>query len=226
MSELWSTLVPLMVASAILPIQIAITVLLLRSASGRVAAAAWVLGMTVVRLAQWVVFGLLLGGAAVATDDPQAAGVVESTILLLVGILFLVAATRKLLDQPDEDAPAPRWMAMVESATPGRAFLLGAGVVAISAKLWAFTLAAIGAIWEADLGQPTSTLVFLVFLVAAESVHLGALGVAVLTPDRSAAWLDRLSDALQRHSRSIAIVLGFGFGAWFVWKALSGLGVI
>ena len=61
MTDLWSSLIPLIVGGALVPIQIIVTTLLLRSKAGKVAAAAWVAGMTTLRLAQGLVFGLLLG---------------------------------------------------------------------------------------------------------------------------------------------------------------------
>lgn len=225
MTDLWTTLIPLIVGSAVLPIQLAITILLLRSGSGRLTAIAWVAGMTAVRLAQGIVFGFVLGTGA-GTEGPTRPGPMVSTLLLVVAIVFLVSAARKLLDQPDEDAPPPRWMTMVESVTPGRALLLGAGLVTVSAKLWAFTLGAIGAIAEAGLGQAGAVATFLVFVVAAESLHLAAIGTTILMPARSAVLLERASAALARFGRPIMIALGLVFGLWFLYKALVGLGVL
>jgi len=225
MTDPWTALVPLMIGSAILPVQIAITVLLLRLSAGRIAAVAWVAGMTVVRLAQGIVFGLVLGQAAGSGGD-TGAGLIESALLLVVAILLLVMAAKHLLEQPDEDAPSPRWMALVESATPGRAFLLGVAMVGLSAKLWAFTLAAIGAIVEADLGQPAASWTYLAFVGAAESVHLAAIAMVFVMPDRSGAWLDRASRTLQRHNRTIMVALGLVFGVWFLFRALRGFGLV
>jgi hypothetical protein len=225
MTDPWTALVPLTIGSAILPLQIAVTVLLLRSSAGRIAAVAWVAGMTAVRLAQGVVFGLLLGRAA-GSSGSAGAGLIESALLLVVAILLLVMAAKYLLDQPDEDAPPPKWIALVESATPGRAFLLGIAMVGLSAKLWAFTLGAIGAIAEAGLGQPAATWTFLAYVVAAESVHLAAIALAFLAPDRSGSWLDRFSTSLKRHNRAIMVTIGLVFGVWFLIRALRGLGVV
>ena len=47
---MWSSLIPLIIASAILPMQIIVTIVLRRSRSGLQAAAAFVAGMTVLRL--------------------------------------------------------------------------------------------------------------------------------------------------------------------------------
>ena len=44
MGELWGSLVPLIIGSALVPIQIVITTMLLRSAAGRMTAVAWLAG--------------------------------------------------------------------------------------------------------------------------------------------------------------------------------------
>ena len=64
MGELWGSLVPLIIGSALVPIQIVITTMLLRSNAGKVTAVAWLAGMTMVRLGQGLVFGLIIGGGA------------------------------------------------------------------------------------------------------------------------------------------------------------------
>lgn len=227
MNDLWTTLLPLIIGSAVLPIQIAITVLLLQSPAGRSGAVALVAGMLTVRAVQGIVFGLVLGiGVAEADATGEGPGPVVSTLLLLVAIVFLISAVRKLLKQPDEDEPPPKWQAMVETATPGSAFLLGAGLTAISAKLWAFTLGAIGSIAEAELGQAGSITAFVAFSLAAVSIHLTAIALAYVAPARSEVLLARVSGGLKRWNRAIMVTLGLLFGAWFLIKALTGLGVL
>ena len=226
MSGIWVSLVPLIIGSALVPIQIVITTLLLRSSSGRVAAVAWVAGMTTVRLAQGLVFGLIFGssGGAGSSSGGQGAGVY--LLLLAVSILFYVAALKQLFHQPDEDAPPPKWMAKIDGATPGRAYLLGVGLLAIGAKVWVFTLAAVAVIADAGMGPGASTVTFLVFVILAESIHLALLGIAYTAPDRSAVVLDRVAGFLRDRNRVLVIGLGAIFGTWFLVKALSGLGVI
>jgi threonine/homoserine/homoserine lactone efflux protein len=227
MLDLWAALVPLMVASAVLPVPITITILLLRADSGRITAVAWVGGLIAVRLAQGIVFGLVLDRAVATgeggTDGP---GPIASTLLLVVAIAFFASAAAKLLRQPDEDAPPPAWMAKVSAVSPARAFLLGAASTGINLKLWAFTLAAIGVIAEADLGQVAAAGAYLVFVAGALAVHLAVVGIAYLAPSRADAVLARASAGLERHNRTIMIGLGLVFGTWFLLKALDGLGVL
>jgi len=225
-TTLWSSLLPLIVGSALVPIQYVITTLLLRSRAGKVTAVAWIAGMTTVRLAQGIVFGLIIGSSTGGGETSDGSGSAVSLLLLVVAILFYVAALKQLLGHPDEDAPPPTWMAMVEEATPGKAFLLGLGVLAISAKFWVFTLGAIALIGDAGMDRPASIATFLVFVVLAESVHLALLVLTYVLPDRSSAILDRLASLLERYNRILVIGLGLIFGTWFLIKALSGLGFL
>lgn len=223
MTELWTTLIPLAVATAVLPVQLAITILMLRSASGRARAGAWIAGMTLVRLVQYAVFGLVLERAM--EDAAAGTSPVEGALLLVVAVLLLVSAARKIANQPDEDAPAPRWMTMVDGITSGRAFLMGAGLVAMSPKLWAFTLGAIGAIGDAALDPAVGWAVFIVWVVLAEALHLLAVLAAVVAPERAGVVLARAGGALERHSRAVMIGVGLVFGVWFLLKALAAFGI-
>lgn len=227
MNDLWTALLPLAVASAVLPVPITITILLLSARSGRVTAVAWVAGLAATRLAQGLVFGLLLDRAADAgAGGADGRGLIASTLLLVVAIAFYASAGAKLVRQPDEDAPPPAWMAKIAAVTPARALLLGATLVGVNLKLWAFTLGAIGAIADADLGGAAAVAAYLVFVVGALAVHLAIIGLAYLAPDRSGALLGRVSNSLQRHNRTIMIGLGLVFGTWFLVKALAGFGIV
>ncbi len=227
MTNLWGTLAPLIIGSAVVPIQIVITILLLRS-NARVTAVAWVAGMTAARLVQGVVFGLLVArdsDATTTTGEGQPSPL-TSSLLLVVGLILLVMALRAGLNQPDEDAPPPQWLTLTETMGAGRAFLLGAALIAVGAKFWVFTLAAISAIGDAGLGQGASILVFLLFVALAEGVVIGVLVVAFAAPTRADALLSSASAWFEAHNRVIVIVLGVVFGAWFLAKGLAGLGLL
>jgi hypothetical protein len=225
MTNMWGSLIPLILGSALVPIQIIVTILLLRSAAGKWTAIAWVAGMTAVRVVQGVVFGLILSSSDTDAVDSDRNGTIVSVLLLVVAVLFFVTALRQFLTGDDPDAAPPKWLEATASMTPAKAFLFGAGLLAIGAKFWVFTLGAIGVIGEADIGRPASIVVFVVFVVLAVSVHLALVGVAVLMPIRADALLDRASDSLTRHNRIIMIVIGVVFGTWFAVKSLHGLGV-
>jgi uncharacterized membrane protein len=124
MNDLWPTLVPLVIGSAVVPVQILITVTLLRS-SLRVASS-WVTGMAATRLAQGVLFGFVFYEALAHSASATGPGLVGSTLLLVFAILFYVTALRKLLSTPDEDPPPPQRMANAAGMSPLGAFGAGA----------------------------------------------------------------------------------------------------
>ncbi len=226
MLSTWAPLIPLVIGSALVPVQIVITTLLLRSGAGRFTAVAWVAGMTTVRLVQGLVFGLLLDSASAAASASGEASLAASLLLLVLAIFFYVSAAKQLLKEPDEDAPAPRWMTRMDAIQPGKAYLLGVGLLAVGAKPWVFTLGAIAIIGEAGLAREASIAAYLVFVVLAESLHLALLGIAYAAPERAAVMLDGIAGFLERNNRVIVIGLGLVFGTWFLLKALGDLGII
>ena len=136
MSSVWSELLPLALACMLVPVQWTLTILLVRTSPLR--ALAFVLGNVTVRLLQGVLFFLLIPEPS-DTETAPSAGV--AWLLLVVGLLLLAKAGRSLVkDAPDEDAPPPRWIESVGTMSAGRAYLLGAGLLAIGAKFWVFTM--------------------------------------------------------------------------------------
>jgi len=224
-SELWRNLLPLVLASAVVPSPLVVTILLLRSSTR--AAAAWVAGMTVVRLAQGALFALIYSdGSTAATETPAGRSAIVSGVLLILSIMLFVTAAQKLLGEADPDAPPPKWMARIATMGPGRAFLVGAGLLLVNAKFWVFTLGAISSIEEAGIGRRASVATFVAFAVLVVAPQLLALGLALVVPSRASSLLDVVADWLQRNNRAIVVVVSLVFGTWFLIKALTGLGVI
>ena len=151
MPSVWSELLPLALASMVVPVQWTLTILIVRTS--RLRALAFVLGNVTVRLMQGVLFFLVIPEPGDGGSEPSA-GV--AWLLLIVGTLLLVKALRSLLTgAPDEDAPPPRWIESAATMSAGRAYLVGAGLLAIGAKFWVFTMSAVAVLDTADL--PTST---------------------------------------------------------------------
>ncbi|MGA7313938.1 MAG: GAP family protein [Silvibacterium sp.] len=219
--RLWSKLIPLIIFSAIPPVQIVVTLLLARSSIR--AAVAWVAGITSVRLIQGILFGFVFS-AGNAESEATAPGFIAG-LMLVLAVVFYVTALRKALADEDEDAPPPQWMAKAESMSPLAAFGAGAGFMTIIVKFWVFTLGAISAIAGTHLGAKLSILTFSVFVVLAQSGHFAILALAASSSSGSPAAVETLFAWLQRNNRIITIVLGVTFGTWFLFKALVGLGL-
>jgi threonine/homoserine/homoserine lactone efflux protein len=223
-ASLWAALLPLVLGSALVPAQLVVTILLLRSAAGTRTAFSFVGGMTAVRLVQGAVFGLAVAGSR-AGDDAATASTLKSTLLLIVAILLLVMAVKKLLTDEDPDAPPPAWHARTSSMRPRQAFLVGAGLLLVGPKFWVFNLSAIAAIEEAALGRAAGVAAYLAFVALAALPLLVVVGASLTAPDRSDVLLERMSAWLTRNNRAIVVGVGLVFGGWFLAQALSGLGV-
>ncbi len=223
MTSMWTNLVPLILVSAFMPIELAIVLMLLDAPSRVRAASAAITGMVTVRLLQGFVFGGVLHWGTRTTDGSGAKPVL-STILLIVALMFLVTAAREIAGGDDPDAPPPKWMNAVTSMSPARAFLLGAGAILIAVKLWVFTFGAIGAIGAAGLPWIENVAVYLVFVLLCVSPHITIVVAAALFPERSRSALRAALAWLQDHNRKIMITLGVVFGTWFLLKALHGFG--
>lgn len=226
MIAMWGGLLPLILGCALEPIETVITIMLLSTPSRLRAAGSWVAGHVSTRLLQGLVFGTILHWGARRADSSHSHRWIVSTILLVVAVLFLVTAARALFSDDDPDAPPPKWMTMLTSASPGKAFFIGAGVITVSVKAWVFTLAAIGVIGSAGLDRAANIGSYVLFVALAASVNLLIIGMAAVFPQRSRSVLDRMLRWLQEHDRPIVIVVGLVFGIWFGVKALTGLGIL
>lgn len=226
--DLWTTLVPLIIGAAVVPVQLMVTLLLVRGPHGVRTATAWVSGRAVVMILQGLLFGFVFTSPAVAGETEAGGGTtpIASALLLVVAILFLAGALKQLLGHTDPDAAPPRWMTALDTFGAGKAFLLGVGLMLIGAKFWVFTLTAVNAIADAHLGTLNAVLVFLLYVLLSSATHLAIIAAVIVSPRRSSAVLERLSGWLARHNRVLMIVIGFIFGIWFAVKALNGLGIL
>lgn len=224
METLLVSLVPYIIGSAVVPLQIIIGLLFLKSdRQGLLKAVAYVSGMTITRLLQGLIFGLIFTQAAASTEESSDKNLVISTLLLVLGILLLIAAYKKWRGQDDPDDPPPKWLTMIDSSTPLKAFGIGLGLPLIAPKLWVFTLSVLATIAAAQLGQPSSAIVFLIFILLAQSLLLLPILIRIFLPQKSKSLLDRISAWLTKNNRSIVMVVSLVFGLLFLKSGITGL---
>jgi threonine/homoserine/homoserine lactone efflux protein len=224
LDSLLTSLLPLILGSAIVPIQVIITILLLKSPrKGLLKASAYLAGMTTLRLLQGLVFGMILAGDNSTAETESGKSLVVSTLLMVLGILMLITAYRQWRKEDDPDAPPPRWLTAIDSLTPRKAFGIGFGLLLIGPKFWVFTLAAVGVIGEAQLGQPASSIAFLLFVLLAESLLLLILLIHIILPKRSKSLLESLSAWLTKYNRQIVMIVSLIFGLLFFYQGVTGL---
>ena len=219
MDSILVSLLPFIIGSALVPIQNIINILLLRSPrQGLLKATAYVGGMTILRLLQGLIFGLIF-----ANEEGGGKSLIVLTLQLVLGVLLLITAYKQWRNEDDPDAPPPKWLTMIDNLTPSKAFGFGFVILLISGKAWVFTLSAIGVIGATQLGQPSSTIAYLLFVLLAESLLLVSILFRVITPEKSKALLEQASAWLTRYNRQIVMLVSLVFGLLFLYQGASGL---
>jgi len=225
---MWLTLLPFIVGSAVTPVQTLITLLLLQRPRGAVlVASAFVAGLTVLRAIQGLLLTLLLPGDAIAQrNSSDGAGPVESGVLIVLAILLYATAVQQALADEDPDAPPPKWIDKARSISAPRAFLVGIGLVLISAKFWVFSLGVVGAIREAGITVQAGVLTYAVYVAFAAAIPFTLIAIKVIAPESSAVLFESWEQWLQRNRGRVVVGFSLVFGTWFLLTGLSGLGVI
>jgi hypothetical protein len=219
MESLFILLLPYIIGSALVPVQNIINILLLKNPrQGLLKAAAYVGGMTVLRLLQGLIFGLIFRSESSGSKSP-----VALTLQLVLGILLLITAFKQWRNEEDPDAPPPKWMTTLDRLTPLKAFGFGFVILMISGKAWVFTLGAISIIDSAQPGLAAGAMAYLLFVLLAESLLLAALLFRAILPKNSVALLEQASTWLARNNRPIMIAVSLVFGLLFLYQGVSGL---
>lgn len=219
--NLFLDLLPMILGTALAPAWIIIVLLILRSPNGLVKAIAFVVGTTIVRLLQGIVFGSILRSAKLGEGNSSFIAV--SMLLLVLGIFLLISAVKKLMNEDDPDAPPPKWMSTFEQATVFSLLGMGALTTLIAPKLWVFTLSALGVIRGENLEPWNEFKIFLLYILAAEILLILPLLLYIAMPRQSAQMLHSVSKWLVKYNKQITVVASLVFGFLFLWKGLSGL---
>ncbi len=223
MSNVLVDLIPFIIGGMVVPVQLIIMLMLLKNPqNGTQKGLLFFTGLTVVRLLQGIVFGLILNiGASGKNEDGK--GVIVSTLLLVLGILLLISAYKKFTKQPDPEDETPKWMENVVSASGFRTFLYGIQLPLMSPKLWVFMLSAIGTIAVAQLGRTLSYSTFLVFVLLTQAILLLLMMIRLLLPKNAVSILTSASTWLANNNRTIMIVFSLVFGIYFTYQGIYGL---
>lgn len=222
MENVLISLLPYIIGSAVVPLQIIIGLLLLKSPNqGLLKAIAYVTGMTITRLFQGLIFGLIFAEASLS-EGSNGKNSIISTLLLVLGILLLITAYKKWHGEDDLDDSPPKWLTTIDNLTPLKALEIGIGFPLIAVKLWVFTLSALATIAAAQLGQMPSAVVYFIFILLAESLLLLPIFARILIPERSRDLLNQLSAWLTQNSRPITVVVSSIFGFFFLYSGITG----
>jgi hypothetical protein len=216
------SLLPFIIGSALVPVQIIVVVLLLTGeGKGLLKAIAFVTGMTLARLVQGLLFGFVFTGGSYDPADATNSAWIKATLLTVLGLMLLIAAYRKWAKVPDPDDPPPKWLTLLDDLTPLRALLLGAGFILIAVKLWVFTLGALSVIGEAQAGQSESIIAFLAYIFLAQSLLIIPILIRLIAPSKAGKWLSRFGDWMEKNNRPLVVTVSIVFGLLFLYQGLA-----
>jgi hypothetical protein len=219
-------LLPEILGSAIVPVWLIINIILLMGQNGLLRSAAFIVGATLIRLIQGALFSSVLDASTTSgttSSRPGVPSLVTSTLLVVIGLLFVITGIKAYLKHPDPDDPPPKWMSTVSSLTPIKVLLLGAGWVLLSAKLWAFTLSAVSKIRDAHLGTSDSVITYLIYIVGCLLLFLISLLMYVVAPEWTRETLTRLRAWMEKGNRHISIVVSAVLAVLFLFLGIKGL---
>ena len=180
--DLLTTLVPLAIGTALVPVPLVLTVLLLRrpwrARAGRRTRARG--RDDEVRLVQGVLFGVLFTGL-VAVGGSRGPVVYGGLVVLAPGVPRVRGPQGPRGARRGRATPALARQARWDPSGPGlRAGVAPAGDRGLAK--WVFTLGAIAAIGEAGMGATASAGTFVVFVLVAHGLQLALLVAAFVAP--------------------------------------------
>jgi Sap-like sulfolipid-1-addressing protein len=208
---------------AISPMSIIAVILMLFSAKARVNGPMLLAGWLVALTALFVLAYAAADAADAATDSSASETV--SWLKIAFGACLLLLALRQWRSRPapGADPVMPKWMAGIDSFSPGKAFTLGLIAVAAPKNL-VLTLSAGMAL--AQLGVSTSTAVvsLIVFLLIASTTIAGPVLYQRIGGDKAKSTLDQLKDWLTLHNAAVMTVLLLVIGVKLIGDGLPGVG--
>lgn len=218
LGEAIGDLLPLAFAVALSPVPIVAAIAILAGPRGRTAGPAFALGW-VAGLVGVSVLVVLVLGAPSESDTESGVGWFK----LAVGALFLVMAVRQWRKRPtDGESPQmPKWMATVDSLSPLRSALLGAGFSAANPKNLALTLAAGASIAQTGLDTAGATAAIAVYVVLASVTIAGPALFHLLDAEQAQRPLAAVRRFMATNNAVIMMVILLLIGAKLLGDGLA-----
>ncbi len=216
-----SDILPLAVAVMISPIPIVGIILVLFSPRAKVNGPAFLLGWVAGLAVLSAIVYVIADSADVASNND--ASDTTSTLKIVLGVVLILMAHRqwKKRPAPGEQAPAPKWMAAIDSVTPVKAIALGVLLSAVNPKNLILTVGAAASVAQLGVSTEDAVVALAVFVV------LGSLGIVVplvsylFGGDKARTMLDGWKVWLEQHNAAVMTVLLLVIGVVVLAKGLG-----
>ena len=208
---------------AISPVPIIAVILMLFSQKARVNGPVfllgWVLALAVVSTVAYVISDQSNASTSSSASDTISWG------KIVFGVLFLLLAARQWRSRPAPgvEPEMPKWMAGIDTLTPGKALGLGLLLDGVNPKNLILTLGA--ATGLAQLGLSTTDVVvsLIVFVLVASLTIAGPVVYYLLGGDHAKVRLDSMKGWLAVRNAAVMIVLFLVLGVDLIAKGLAPL---
>jgi hypothetical protein len=208
------------VGVAISPTPIIAAILMLFSARARVNGpmylAGWVAAIGAISAAAY-----FLADAGDAATDETASKTV-SWGQLAVGAFFLLVAAKQWRSRPAPGVqPAmPKWMAGIDSFSPGKALTLGLLLAGVNPKNFLLSAGAGAALAQVGPSTTEAVVSWLVFVVVGSITIAGPVVYYLVGGEKARAALDAMKEWLGVHNAAVMTVLFLFFGVKLIADAL------
>ena len=198
-------------------------ILMLFSSRAKVNGSAFVAGwMITLTLVFGVVYGLSHQGNA-ATDTTASDTISWGKIVLGVLLLLLAARDWRNRPAPGAEPEMPKWMATVDTLSPGKAFGLAAVMAGVNPKNLLLTVAAAAGLAQLGLSTSEAVVSWIVFVVVGSLTIAGPVVYYFLGGEGAKTKLDSLKDWLALHNAAVMTVLFVVFGVDLIAKGIPPL---
>jgi hypothetical protein len=187
--------------------------------NGPVFVAGWAITLT-------VVFGVVYflsdqGDAATNTTTSDTI----SWGKIVFGVILLRLAVRSWRNRPEPGAhpQMPKWMASIDTLSPGKAFGFAIVMAGVNPKNLLLTVAAAAGLAQLGLSTSEAVVSLIVFVVVASLTIAGPVLYYFVGGEHAKAALDSLKGWLAEHNAAVAAVLFLVFGVDLIAKGLPPL---
>ena len=203
-------------AAAAAPIALVVTALIL-GVSKRPVVSAWtfVAGAAFID----VLFSVVVLASGIVDVSSDASAWIDTGL----GVLFLVMGTFAVFstETPEKDAARRARAQKVASANLSALFLYGIAVQLVNIDAIAVFGGALKDIATANITTAETVFATVFGLAIMLSVYYLPAVIYSLFPRRAPGWLKRMSEWILANSRMLEVVVGIGFGIYFILKGLT-----
>lgn len=213
-------LIPLALVIAISPLSIIPGILVLGTPRPKSTSMAFLLGWA---LGIAVITAAFVGGADISNDGLDSKPTWAPYVRIVIGVALIAFAAYRWFGRNDGPAHNPKWMSLMTSIGPARAFLTGIVLTVANLKVFLMCAAAGVAIGTAALGRIGSGQAVLLFTaLSASTVALPALAY-LFAGERMDGPLSRVKRWMERNHTALVAAILLVIGAGLMYKGIHAL---